>query len=512
MSCIAVIPARGGSKGLPGKNKRIFAGKPLLFWTIDAALRCPDIDEVYVSTDCPDIQALACRFGAKAPDRRPVELSTDTARSIDAVHHAVVSWSNDKAVEIVVMLQVTSPLRTHHDISAALGILCSRAPAVDAVASVTCASKHPLKAYCLQEGLLQPFLKRTGPIRTVNRQELQCAYQENGAIYAFNWKTHLMVRRDEENQGLLCGLHALSVAPYIMSVASSHDIDCEEDWRTAEDEFIKRFFSESPSFSLAGRMVGLDYPPLVIADVGIKCGNGVSIDAAAVQMIRIAKAAGAECVKFHILQEGPPAHSILDNKEAKTLNMTQPIFLGRKQEQELRSLAEHSGLMYLASPYPHSKVPDNSSAFWDSVPGFVIPGSRCSNLPMVSRIAAFKKPALLTVTEDLSIEDLRVAVDVLQTRGTPFAILFEPMQSSSLHPYLRRLEKLRRSFPGAIIGLSDRSCVNYSCFGAIPLGASVLCKTFTQKANGLDSDSVARSSHQLLDLVKGCRAIWAVCK
>jgi len=521
MSCIAIIPARGGSKGLPGKNVRMFAGKPLLFWTIDAALRCAGIDEVYVSTDCPKIRALACRYGAKAPGLRPADLSTDTARSIDAVHHAVVAWADIQAVETVVMLQATSPLRTHHDISAALKTLRSLGPAgVDAVASVTCASKHPLKAYRLDDaGLLQPFVPRAGPVRTVNRQELPTAYQENGAIYAFWWNAHVETRANEASQGLLCGLHTCSVAPLIMTAAASHDIDCEEDWRTTEDEFIRRFFPSSPSLSMGGRLVGVGHPPFIIADISVAPGDA-GMDAA-IRLVRSAKAAGAEGVIFHMQQDpyahgSDPADASPDKGGAQSGHKqapSRPVSLAGERALKLAALAASLGLAYLAGPGSHAVLTDDEHALAKScqVSGCVIPCSQGTDVAMLAcAAAALEVPVLLTVAEAASVDDLRAAVDICEAQGTPLAILYQPPGPAAQHAKLHCLPDLRRSFPGAVIGVSDWSDCNWTCFGAVPLGASVLCKTFTHELGTAEPQSTI-APEPWLDLVKGCRAIWAAC-
>ena len=121
MKVVAIIPARGGSKGIPKKNIIPFCGHPLLAWSIGCARRCAAISAVYVSTDCPQISAIARRYGAETV-QRPPELSTDTATSESALLHAVqeIEITQRGAVGAVVFLQATSPLRETDELDGAL--------------------------------------------------------------------------------------------------------------------------------------------------------------------------------------------------------------------------------------------------------------------------------------------------------------------------------------------------------------------------------------------------------
>jgi len=116
---IAIIPARGGSKGLPNKNIRDLHGKPLLAWSIEQALACDEIDTVVVTTDSPEIREIALAYGAEAPFLRPPELSTDEATSADTVKHVLDYYRDQfsKSYDILCLLQPTSPLRCKGDLS-----------------------------------------------------------------------------------------------------------------------------------------------------------------------------------------------------------------------------------------------------------------------------------------------------------------------------------------------------------------------------------------------------------
>lgn len=182
-SVLAIVPARGGSKGLPGKNVRLVAGKPLLAWSVEAALQCPLIDTVVVSTDAPDIAAAGQAAGAEVPFVRPAELASDTASSVDVLLHCLDYYATiGRRFEIVALFEPTSPLREPTDATRALELLTTTRQA-EAVVSV-CRSEggHPAFLYSLAEtGHLSPFSPESG--RHLRRQDLSPVYFPEGTMY-----------------------------------------------------------------------------------------------------------------------------------------------------------------------------------------------------------------------------------------------------------------------------------------------------------------------------------------
>lgn len=230
----AVITARGGSKGIPGKNLRPLRGKPLIFWTVEAAVRSTRLDRILVSTDSEDIAQAVRKAGsdlaagrtlsgdpvrlvAEVPFLRPAHLGTDTATHIDVLRHAL-EWlaRQGDLPEYVLTLQPTSPLRTAQDIDSAIGLALSRS--ADAVVGAGPLSHHPsLFRSVGPDGELVPFLADTAP--NTLRQEHPPVYAINGAIY---------VNRSEAllASGLFCPPGALA---YVMPGERSLDID--EAWQ-----------------------------------------------------------------------------------------------------------------------------------------------------------------------------------------------------------------------------------------------------------------------------------------
>lgn len=217
MTTVALIPARGGSKGIPRKNIRPFCGKPLLQWTIDAALASDCVTQVVVSTDDLEIAHLARSCGAEVPFLRPAELATDSAPGIAPVLHALELLPQ---VTDVLLLQPTSPLRTSADIEA-IAALRQQAGRRSAV-SLTPSAKHPAWMYSLrQDQQLDPLLQLDG---AHCRQQLPPAYVLNGALYL---ASRDFLLREQAFIGA-------DTVGYVMTAERSVDIDTPLDWQWAE--------------------------------------------------------------------------------------------------------------------------------------------------------------------------------------------------------------------------------------------------------------------------------------
>lgn len=181
---LAVIPARSGSKRLPGKNTKILAGKPLIQWTIEAALDCELIDKVVVSTDDLHIANLSQEQGATVPFIRPDHLAQDSSSSIDVLIHTLDYYSEKGVLfDFVMLLQPTSPLRDAEHIHAAIKLLTEKG--ADAVISV-CETEHsPLWTNTLDEtGSMATFLREE--VKNKRSQDLPDYFRLNGAIYLVN--------------------------------------------------------------------------------------------------------------------------------------------------------------------------------------------------------------------------------------------------------------------------------------------------------------------------------------
>ncbi len=214
---IGLITARGGSKGIPGKNIKNLYGRPLISWTIKAALNSVYIDRVIVSTDDQDIANLSLQLKAEVPFLRPIELSTDEASSIDVVLHALKQIPE---AEEIFLLQPTSPFRTSNDIDNIFRL--REYVGVATAVSVTQSEKPPEWMYKISGNRMLNFTNP--PKKATRRQELEQIYQLNGAIYLAT-KEHL-----EKENSFISG----DTFPYIMPRERSIDIDTMNDWKMAE--------------------------------------------------------------------------------------------------------------------------------------------------------------------------------------------------------------------------------------------------------------------------------------
>ena len=224
---LAVIPARGGSKRLPGKNILPLGGAPLIQWTIDAARDSGLFVDVLVSTDDPVIADIARDGGAMVPWLRPAHLATDTSDSASVIGHAL-AWYEDQhgLVDAVMLLQPTSPFRSVESMMAAVTLYRRQSDAATRpVVSVSPAATHPAWTFTLDgpDGIMTPVMG-WGPLKH-RSQDLIPAYSLNGALY--------IIPAEDIRSGL--PIIRNGVIPFIMTdTKECLDIDTAEDWETAE--------------------------------------------------------------------------------------------------------------------------------------------------------------------------------------------------------------------------------------------------------------------------------------
>lgn len=207
-----LIPARGGSKGIPKKNIKELNGKPLIYYTLDAIIDIVPIENICVSTDDPEIIQKVEDYGIKVPFIRPAELATDTSTSLDVIEHALNFYKNiGRKFKGLVLLQPTSPLRNSQHVTEALELFSEN---IDLIVSVKITSANPY--YVLFEensnGLLEISKKGT----FTRRQDCPLVYERNGAIYIYNLSNSYQSPQRQKK--------------YIMDEITSVDIDTKLDW------------------------------------------------------------------------------------------------------------------------------------------------------------------------------------------------------------------------------------------------------------------------------------------
>lgn len=220
---LALIPARGGSKGLPGKNIRSLCGKPMIAWTIEKARKSRHLDEILVSTDSEEIAGIARKHGASAPFLRPAELASDTASTLDVVTHALDHLRlKGKTFDWLVMLEPTSPLREDDDIDNMLQSLVAQQEEWDAIVSLGEVHEHPSIVKRIENNRISPFCP-TVPL-TYRRQDNEAAFFPYGVAYISKIESLLAERTFYPER---CGFYRIK-RYQCYEVDDLHDFTCIE--------------------------------------------------------------------------------------------------------------------------------------------------------------------------------------------------------------------------------------------------------------------------------------------
>lgn len=225
---LAIIPARGGSKGIPRKNIKDFAGKPLIAWSILQAKDAKQVDRVIVSTDCDEIAKVAKEWGAEVPFRRPADISRDLSTDLEFMSHALgfLREEGKEMPTLVVHLRPTFPLRTSAFIDECVVALRDN-EAATSLRTIIPIEKSPYKMYTLRGGdeAIPLFYSVNGLSEPYNRcrQELPQAYLHNGCVD--------VIRTETLNGGSMTGSHIHGV---IMDLEAHDDIDTMDQWVDAE--------------------------------------------------------------------------------------------------------------------------------------------------------------------------------------------------------------------------------------------------------------------------------------
>ncbi len=260
---------------------------------------------------------------------------------------------------------------------------------------------------------------------------------------------------------------------------------------------------------IAGRKVGHDFPPLVIAEIGINHEGSVD---KAVRMIDDAAAQGCECVKFqcHIIDDEMSVEAqqaIPGNASVSIWEIMKRCTLTEEEERYLKSYTESKGIIYLSTPFSRAAA-DRLQSF--DVPVFKIGSGECNNYPLLRHIATFGKPVIIsTGMNDLA--SISKAVQIFEKQSIPYGLL----HCTSVYPTpyhlvrLNALTEMQQAFPGVPVGLSDHSLGIYTCLGAVALGACILEKHYTSDRSWPGPDiAVSMTPSELGELIRGSKAIF----
>ena len=264
--------------------------------------------------------------------------------------------------------------------------------------------------------------------------------------------------------------------------------------------------NKNPKINIQGRLIGEDYPPFVIAEIGINHNGDFK---KAKRMVREAYDSGAECVKFqcHIIEDEMIKNDVVPSNAKESIwEMMKRCSFSGEENLELKKYVEELGMIYLSTPFSRAAA-DRLQKM--SVSAYKIGSGECNNYPLVKHIASFGRPVILSTGMN-DIESISKSVDILKKANIDYALL----HCTSMYPTpynkvrLKAINEMKKFFPNVVLGLSDHSLGNYTCFAAIPLGASILEKHFTADKNWPGSDvPISIDPDELKDLIKGSRAI-----
>ena len=260
------------------------------------------------------------------------------------------------------------------------------------------------------------------------------------------------------------------------------------------------------SFYLGHRRLGIEYDPLVIAEIGINHGGSLEV---AKRMVDEAAANGAEVIKHqtHIVDDemSGAAKSIVPlNADVSIYEVMERCALNEEDERHLKTYIEDKGMIFLSTPFSRAAADRLESM---GVVGFKIGSGECNNYPLVEHVARFRKPMIVsTGMNDLS--SIAKTVGILEKYDIPHVLL----HTTNLYPTpielvrLGAMEDLQKSFPGSLVGLSDHTTSNLACFGAVALGATVLERHFTDTMDREGPDIVnSMDGKALRELIDGSK-------
>lgn len=264
-----------------------------------------------------------------------------------------------------------------------------------------------------------------------------------------------------------------------------------------------------PEMIIAGRKVGLNFPPLVIAEIGINHEGSLKT---AFEMVDAAARAGAEVVKHqtHVVEDEMSSAAkkvIPGNAEVSIYEIMERCALNEEQERELQRYVESKGMIFISTPFSRAAA-DRLQRM--NVPAYKIGSGECNNYPLIEHIARFGKPIILSTGMN-NIESVRKAVEILRRYKIQYALL----HTTNLYPTPPRLVRLgamvelQNEFPDAIIGLSDHTTTNAACVAATGLGASVLERHFTDRMDRKGPDIVnSMDEHTMKELIRDSKDVF----
>ena len=260
----------------------------------------------------------------------------------------------------------------------------------------------------------------------------------------------------------------------------------------------------NPYIEIAGRKIGLDYPPVVIAELGINHEGSLDV---AFEMVDSASRAGVEILQHqtHIVDDemtGEAKKVIPGNTDMSIYEIMARCALDEADEIKLKEYVESKGMIFISTPFSRAAADRLESM---GVEGYKIGSGECNNYPLLEHVVSFGKPIILSTGMN-TIESIQKAVAIFEKANLQYALL----HTTNLYPTpdhlvrLGGLKEIQVNFPGVVVGLSDHTISNHACFGAIALGASILERHFTDHMHRTGPDIVCSMDEKATsELIEG---------
>ena len=522
---IGLICARGGSKGVPRKNLRPLAGKPLIGWAIEIARKCPSIDRVVISTEDEEIAEVARNYGAEVPFLRPNELAQDDSPELHVWQHVLRTLAalDGRMPDVLVNIPTVSPLRTVEDVEACVsGLLDYNA---DLCLTVKPADRNPYFTMVkIDDGWASPLI--TPPVPIFRRQDAPEVFDIAPVAYAaradFVLRTH----------HLLDGKVRATIVPPERSV----DIDTELDLAFVEFLLERKGIRPDQDSGEIGlplhqnsmrstknvprmdpilinsRKIGWGEPVFIIAEAGVNHNGDLQT---AEEMVDIAAEAGADAVKFQTFRAdevvsaaAPKARYQIENtaEGGSQLEMLKRLELSPDAHCKLIERCHARGIIFLSTPFD---FPSADLLERLSVPAYKVPSGEITNWPFLEHIASKGKPVILS-TGMSDLNEVEQAVKVLRAAGCSELLILHATSSypaTAASANLRAMRTLSDSFHTPV-GLSDHTMGIEVALAATALGACILEKHFTLDRSFAGPDHKASlEPAELRSLVRGIRAV-----
>lgn len=480
-SILAIIPARGGSKGIPRKNIKLLNGKPLIAYTIEEALKSKYIDRIVVSTEDEEIASVSKSYGAEVPFLRPKELAKDDTPTIDSILYNVNELK--EKFDYICLLQCTSPLRQATQIDEAIELSSKKDG--DSVVSVCESEVNPYWMKKIENDKMIDFVYNS-PNYT-RRQDIPMIYRLNGAIYIC--KTESLLKNKS--------WYSKVTVPFIMDRITSVDIDDIVDFKFAE-----YLIKEKNMFN---------NKCLIIAEAGVNHNGDINI---AKQLVDAALEAGVDAIKFQsfkaenlVTKNAPKA----DYQKQTTGNgnqyeMLKKLELSYDEHIILKNYSEEKGIMFISTPFDFESVDLLEKL---DIPLYKISSGDLTNTPLLKYIAKLNKPMIVS-TGMANLGEVEIAVAAIKETGNDKISL---LHCTSNYPTyyedvnLNAMITLKNAFK-LPIGYSDHTIGIEIPIAAVAMGAKIIEKHFTMdKAMEGPDHKASLNPEELKEMVKSIRNI-----